>query len=159
MPLEDHLTGDAHDRYVMMRDDPVALVEALRFDVDLLVTIAEADTAPMLRQWFSELGIHRDENGWQHVPGRTGPIGEFAAGVEWQWTGVHDDGGEPGGGDAERSFNGIPPSGNVVTVHGFTLFGVELDDLGAQQARVRRYVDWAGVFAQLGLTLNWRTPV
>jgi hypothetical protein len=24
---------------------------------------------------------------------------------------------------------------------------------------VRRYIDWAGLFAQLGLTLNWRTPV
>jgi hypothetical protein len=32
--------------------------------------------------------------------------------------------------------------------------GVEED-----RFRVRRYVDWAGLFAQLGLTLNWRTPV
>ena len=53
----------------------------------------------------------------------------------------------------------ICTSPNDVIVHGFTLFGVELDDRGETRAMVRRYVDWAGVFAQLGLTLNWRTPV
>ncbi len=59
--------------------------------------------------------------------------------------------------DANRdpgAFNGIPASGRGVTVHGFSLLGVEDERLV-----VRRYVDWAGLFAQLGLTLNWRTPV
>lgn len=51
------------------------------------------------------------------------------------------------------SFNGITTSGREVTARGFTLVGVE-DEL----FKVRRYVYWAGLFAQLGLTVNWRTP-
>jgi hypothetical protein len=162
MPIEDHLPDDLRDFYLGLRDNPEGLLEALRQpDQVFLLAIAEADTAPMLRQWFSERGIVRAESGWEHDPHRTGRIGESAVGVEWRWTGVHDDGGDQDddGGPTFPSFNSLPPSGNEVTVHGFTLFGIELDHRGEPLAAVRRYVDWAGVFAQLGLTLNWRTPV
>lgn len=153
MPLEDHLDDETRERYLEMRERPIVLRDTLRDDIDFLVAIAEADTAPHLRQWFSERRIERPESGWVHDPERTGPVGDVAAGVEWTWTGVHDEGTE------DRSFNNIAPSGHFVTVHGFTLFGVEKDDRMADQLMVRRYIDWAGVFAQLGLTLNWRTPV
>jgi hypothetical protein len=156
MPLEDHLEGNphAHDRYLeLLLEGPTALLQALRNERELLLAIAEADTAPNLRQWFSEREIVRAKGGWAHDPERTGPVGDVAAGVEWTWTGVHDEG------TKDRSFNNIAPSGQSVTVHGFTLFGVEKDDRLADQLMVRRYIDWAGVFAQLGLTLNWRTPV
>jgi hypothetical protein len=161
MAIEDHLPDDLRDFYVGLVDNPRGLLEALQQpDQVLLLAVAEADTAPMLRQWFSERGIVRAESGWEHDPERTGRIGESAVGVEWRWTGVHDDGGEQGDDDpSPPSFNSLPPSGNEVTVHGFSLFGVELDERGEEAALVRRYVDWAGLFAQLGLTLNWRTPV
>ena len=67
------------------------------------------------------------------------------------WTGVHR--GPPG--EPSLGFNDTAPSGRDVVVAGLTIMSV--DDDGA--LRVRRYVDWAGVFTQLGLTLNWRTPV
>jgi hypothetical protein len=162
MALEDHLPDDAmRDFYIGLKDNPDGMLEALQQpDQVFLLAVAEADTAPMLREWFSERGVVRADSGWEHDPERTGRIGESAVGVEWRWHGRHDDGESQGGPGAKvPSFNSIPPSGNDVTVHGFTLFGVEMDDAGERRAMVRRYVDWAGVFAQLGLTLNWRTPV
>ena len=125
--------------------DPSALLELLRGDVDLAIAVAEADTRPSLRTWFAGQGIERAETEpWRADSERTGPIGPSSVGVEWTWTGDHRD----------ETFNGIAPTGRAVVVRGFTLFSVE--DGGFA---VRRYVDWAGVFAQLGLTLNWRSPV
>ena len=114
--------------------------------MELAIVVAEADTRPSLRSWFAADGIERTETEppWLAVPERTGPIGPSSVGVEWTWTGDHQD----------ETFNGIAPTGRAVVVRGFTLFSVE--DGGFA---VRRYVDWAGVFAQLGLTLNWRSPV
>lgn len=151
MPTEDRwraeLTPEQLDRFEGTRDQPSELIAALREDVDFLVALARADTRPHLLEWFSERDIAR-ATGWLHDPERTGPIGPNAAGVEWSWEGVHDDKASTG------TFNSITASGRAVTVRGFTLMGIEAD-----QFMVRRYVDWAGLFAQLGLTLNWRTPV
>ena len=145
-PWQDELTAEQLEQFLALQDQPVELMEVLRNDDELLVAVARADTRPHLVHWFSELGVERVA--WTHDPERTGPIGPLAAGVEWIWTGRHDDDGLDG------AFNGIAPSGRDVTVRGVTLMGVEDD-----QFKLRRYVDWAGVFAQLGLTLNWRTPV
>jgi hypothetical protein len=144
---EAELTPEQLERFGSTRDRPSELITSLREDTDFLVALARADTRPNLVSWFSELGIGRAEDGWSHDPERTGPIGPNAAGVEWSWIGVHDDEGREG------TFNNLAPSGREVTVRGFTLMGVEDD-----RFTVRRYVDWAGLFAQLGLTLNWRTP-
>lgn len=132
-----------------LQDDPPALLETIRGDIEFLVAIARADMRPFLLTWFSERPRVGAENGFLHAPERTGPVGSSAAGVEWSWTGTHDDNDHPGG-----AFNGITASGLDVTVTGFTLMSVENDRFA-----VRRYIDWAGLYAQLGLTLNWRTPV
>lgn len=145
---EDELTAEQLDRFLSLQDDPVALVSALREDTELLVALARADTRPTLVTWFSEQLVTGNETGWTHDPERSGAVGEAAAGVEWSWHGVHDDTGKAG------AFNSTTGSDRRVTVHGFTLMGVEADEF-----LVRRYVDWAGVFAQLGFSLNWRTPV
>ena len=99
-------------------------------------------------QWFSELDVDGNGRGWQVDRERSGAIGPNAVGVEWTWRGVHDDVNRVG------AFNGVAASGREVLVHGFTLMGVEEGGF-----RLRRYIDWAGLWAQLGLTLNWRTPV
>jgi hypothetical protein len=131
------------------------LMERVRADIGLQFALARADTRPHLILWFSEHGVSRSA-GWVPDPVRSGPIGDGAVGTEWSWTGVHDrvpEATAPGSGP-EPSFNSTAPSGREVVVRGFTLMSVDDDQL-----TVRRYVDWAGVFTQLGLTLNWRTPV
>jgi hypothetical protein len=150
-PWEDELTPEQLDRFLSLRDNPDDLLGHLREDVELTVALARADTRPVLRSWFSEMGIgRRPEGGWSHDPERTGAIGPNAVGIEWRWEGTHDD---RGAGEGE-GFNAIAPSDRDVTVRGFTLMGAE-----DGRFKVRRYIDWAGLFAQLGLTLNWRTPV
>jgi hypothetical protein len=130
-------------------DDPAELIARLRREGDFAIELARADTRPILVSWFRQMGIERREGGWSHDPERTGPIGPSAVGVEWNWVGKHDENDKEG-----RTFNDIAPSGRNVTVHGFTLMGAE-----DGRFMVRRYIDWAGLFAQLGLSLNWRTPV
>jgi len=129
---------------------PEALMALLRDDLELQLALARADTRPHLLDWFGRQDVARSD-GWQAERARSGPIGAQSVGTEWTWTGVHR--GRPG--EPTRSFNETAPSGREVVVSGFTIMSV--DDNGAFQ--VRRYVDWAGVFTQLGLTLNWRTPV
>jgi SnoaL-like domain len=146
---EAELTDEQLDFFNRARDDDVqVLMRRLREDTEFLVALARADTRPHLRSWFSELPIEGQETGWSFDRERTGAVGENAAGVEWSWTGVHDDG--PGAG----AFNTIAPSGRDVTMRGVTLMSVE-----DGRFQVRRYIDWAGLFAQIGLSLNWRTPV
>lgn len=148
-PWEDELTPEQLELFLDLRENPDGLLGHLREDVELTVALARADTRPVLRSWFGERGItRRPEGGWSHDPERTGPIGPNAVGVEWRWIGTHDDEGEGDG------FNAIAPSDRDVTVRGFTLMGAE-----DGRFMVRRYIDWAGLFAQLGLSLNWRTPV
>jgi hypothetical protein len=153
-PWQDELTPEQLAQFEALQGQPTELMEVLRNDLDFLVAVARADTRPHLVHWFSEIGFHRrEEKAWNHDPERTGPIGPLAAGVEWSWRGKHDDDGIDG------AFNGIGASDREVIVRGMSLMSVEKDDSDQDQFRVRRYVDWAGVFAQLGLTLNWRTPV
>jgi hypothetical protein len=136
---------------------PADLVDELRRDIELQFALARADTRPHLLSWFSDVSRTL---GWVGDPERSGPIGARAVGTEWSWTGRHDKGpttvsDREGDGEVhDDRFNRTAPSGRLVVVRGFTLMGVE-----GGLFKVRRYVDWAGVFGQLGLTLNWRTPV
>lgn len=145
---ESELTDDQLEFFNSMHEeDPSALIERLRDDTEFLVALARADTRPQLLSWFRELPIEGQDNGWSYDQERTGPLGPNAAGVEWSWIGVHDN-------EGDVTFNAIAASGQEVTVRGVSLMGVE-----DGRFRIRRYIDWAGLFAQLGLTLNWRTPV
>lgn len=144
---EDELTADQLDRFLSLRDNPSDLLASLREDMEFQVALARADTRPYLVHWFSEMDISRAPQAWAHDPERTGPIGPNAVGTEWSWVGVHDDKRSAG------AFNGTAPTNREVRVRGFTLMGVE-----DGRFKVRRYVDWAGLFAQLHLSLNWRTP-
>lgn len=111
-------------------------------DLPYWAAVARADAAPRLVMWFSPT------SGWAYEPRQSGLIGEEGFfGVRWSFGGRHD---KPG-------FNGLPPSGRTVDVRGFTLFGPGGEDF--QDFKFHRFVDWVGLYAQLGLTLNWRIPL
>jgi hypothetical protein len=126
-------------RYRDLAGKPDALIGALRGDPDFAVAFARADCVVYLRKWFTPRG------GWAANAQSSGAAGPSGVGVEWSFEGVHD---------GDGAFNGLSPTGRPVVVRGVTLVGVE-----AGKVKLRRYVDWAGLFAQLGLTLNWRVPV
>jgi len=128
-------------RYLELQADWPALLETLTGDLEFGLKIVEADSVAVLSQWFTAT------DGWREEEGRWGLLGDNAFGVAWEYDGIHD---------VPFAFNGLPASGRPVTVRGFTLLGPDPD---SGRVQIRRYVDWAGVFGQLGLTLNWRIPV
>ena len=61
--------------------------------------------------------------------------------VPWQYGGLH-----------VGSFHGVAPTGRAVLIVGTTAV-----DVGrSEEPEFHRFVDWANVFAQLGLTVNAR---
>jgi hypothetical protein len=133
--LMDQETGSARELMVMLRDDP-----------EFGTALARCDTVDRLGELFSEA-----EGQWAADADRSGPLGAAAFGVAWTFSTVHDKSG---------AFNHLPATHRDVQVRGFTILGIGVDDrTEAERLVVRRYVDWAGVFGQLGLTLNWRVPV
>jgi hypothetical protein len=135
------LRGDAA-RLQDLNVNPAENIAGLRGSLELAVAIAEADSIVKLQRWFPER-----RPGWKHYPERSGVLGEASVGVEWSYSGVHAEDG---------AFNGLRATQNDVTVRGFTIMGVDEED---GTFKIRRYIDWAGLFAQLGLTLNWRVPL
>jgi hypothetical protein len=115
------------------------LVQQLRGDDTMVKNVVAADALSSMLQWFSG-----DED-VDFTPGRSGAVGVEVAGAEWTFRGVHDIGG---------AFRGLPATGREVEVHGFTILSAVDDRL-----MVTRHIDWAGLFAQLGLGLDWRVPL
>jgi len=62
---------------------------------------------------------------------------------------VYDDGDEHE--RAPNLFAGLFPTGKALTIHGVTFV-----DRSGTEPRFYRYVDWAGVYSQLGLTVSRR---
>lgn len=118
---------------------PGDLVGVLREQLEFAVAVARADTRPYLATWFEETG-----EGWRAETQRSGPLGPASVAVDWEFEGVH----------SKDAFNGLAASGRPVVVRGLSIFGVD-----EERFTVRRHVDWAGLFAQLGLTLSWRVPM
>jgi hypothetical protein len=121
---------------------------------ELQEVVVRHDTRPVLREWFTDT---ENDRGWEMDFDRSGRIGEGqSAGVAWSFEGTHD---QVSPEDARWStFNGIPVTERQVTVRGFTLVDVDFDS-DQPRLRLRRYVDWAGLYSQLGLTVNWRVPL
>jgi hypothetical protein len=139
---QDALDDEEVARYRELEGDWSALLETLTRDLEFGLKVVEADSVAVLSQWFTAVG------GWRPEPDRWGLLGDNAFGVAWEYDGIHD---------IPFAFNGVPASNRPVTVRGFTLIGPDPSRSG--RVLIRRYVDWAGVFGQLGLTLNWRIPV
>lgn len=142
-PWVDELSPEQLGRFRELQANPKELVDALRNDLELQVAVARADTRPMLRAWFSDKGE------WRHEPERSGPVGPASVGTEWVFEGVHE---------RDGAFNGLHATGRRVEIRGFTIMSAQPTDQG-DAFKVRRYVDWAGLYGQLGLTVNWRVPV
>jgi hypothetical protein len=131
--------GQYGERLDALRDRPVDLLDALRADGAFARAFAHADAVVHLREWFSPAG------GWSVNEERSGVAGPGGVVVEWRYEGTHD---------RDGAFNGLMATGRPVVVRGVTMVGLD-----AGGVKLHRYVDWAGLYAQLGLTLNWRQPV
>jgi hypothetical protein len=116
------------------------LIDRMRNDFRVLDAVAFADMMVSLQQWFSDRAPI-----WVTDDQTSGPAGPGAAGAEWTYGGTHD---------RDGTFNGLPATGRDVEVHGYSVFTV-----GRAELDVRRYIDWAGLYAQLGLIVNWRVPI
>jgi len=126
--------------------NPRELMAALRDDPGFGQAVVECDTVDRLGPMFSD-----DRGEWTAESERSGALGDASFGVAWTFATLHD---------KPDAFNHLPATNRPVTVRGFTILGVDVDaDSGDEKVKVRRYVDWAGVFGQLGLTLNWRVPL
>jgi hypothetical protein len=131
--------GEYRAIYEQLRDRPDELINVARNDLAVGVAIARADAVPRFRTWFTE------QEGWRSNDERSGAIGPASVGVEWQFSGVHD---------KDLAFNGLAASGRAIEIRGYSIVGADGGKLN-----VRRYIDWAGLFGQLGLSVNWRIPL
>jgi hypothetical protein len=118
-------------------------------DTDLRSAVAYADAVAVLQ----DLGSERDD-GWAVDEARSGTIGSASVGVTWRYRMAHDWEQDFDYTKPQPELRGLPPTGRSLEANGFSLFGV--DDTGFT---IRRYVDWAGLYTQLGLGLNWRFPI
>jgi hypothetical protein len=128
-----------------LHSDPRMTITRLRDDEELATNLARIDVIHYLEQWFEPVG-----SAWQRSGSFIGRSADGPLATEWTFEGRH----------VNESFNGIRATGQYVTVRGVTI--AEPDPhptVGTPGVRVKRYVDWAGLFAQLGLTLNWRVPL
>jgi hypothetical protein len=167
-PSSDHFTDDESASVMLVLDadqwhqltqlmeQPDDHIGALLGDPDLQVAIARADVVPRLLGWFTpdtpdEHG-GRDRWGWSYAPERSGTIGASAV-VEWSFAGTYTEDGNGGDPPTGTLFNGVLRLDQPAELHGVTFMGVE-----GGEFRLRRYIDWIGFYAQLGLTVNWRTP-
>jgi hypothetical protein len=132
--------GDHLDQYLEVESSPHDLLELVTSDDAFREALVRADSLPSLTTWFTG-----SADGWRAHRERSGRLGEAAAGTEWSFDGRHDQ---------DDVFNGIRATDRPVVVRGFTILSIEEERL-----KVRRYVDWAGLYGQLGLTVNWRVPV
>jgi len=73
--------------------------------------------------------------------------------VRWVHRGENRDGSTDSGGD--NPFLGLARTGAPIDVHGVTL----VEDRGSDAPLFHRYVDWVGVYDQLGLAVSGRMVV
>jgi hypothetical protein len=140
--LDELRARDQEDLYLRLEGSPGDLLDLVTSDDGFREDLSRADALSFLKTLFEP---QRGEESWQATAERSGRLGEAAAGTEWSFEGlhVHDD-----------VFNGIRATGRPVVVRGFTIMSLE-----EERFKVRRYVDWAGLYGQLGLTVNWRVPL
>jgi hypothetical protein len=134
-----------------LRGDAMALLASVDTDPPFRfgIAMARADTRPWFTRWFTSVLEGPD---WEADMDRSGSLGspqqELAVrsvAVSWRFQGVHD---------VDGAFLELPATGRPVTIRGVSMLGVEDDTF-----MIRRYIDWAGLYTQLGLTLNWRVPI
>jgi hypothetical protein len=126
------------------------VLERMVGEPDLRSDIAYADSVAMLQI----VGKERDGGGWSVADERSGAIGVASVGVAWRFQATHD--WEPDYDPTKPNveLRALPPTGRNLEAHGFSIFGVDHEGF-----KVSRYVDWAGLYVQLGIGLNWRLPV
>lgn len=143
--LAERLPDRAGEIEERMTNDPARLVEEMRNDRAMVEATVASDALSTLERWFSVRG-----EGLRFTEGRSGPVGGRDAGAEWAYEGIHDKAG---------ALRGLPATGRPVEVHGLTVVGTATGEDGREAFLLTRHIDWAGLYAQLGLTINWRVPL
>lgn len=109
-------------------------------DADRAVALAREDIEAGVGRWLpasSDLEVSL-----------AGPVGDSAfTAVRWVHRGTNTGVDDP--------FLGLAPTGDEVEVHGVTL----VEDGGEGGAVFHRFVDWVGVFDQLGMAVGGRLAV
>lgn len=156
------LPGD-HEVIQQLLTAPATERPALHDRPDLAVAVARADVVPTLVSWFTpEPG--RGVFGWVDDEALSGPVGSDAVCITWSFAGTYREVRRRADGDVvdvafgeNKSLAGFQALGQPVEVHGVTFVELTASATEYEPAlRLRRYVDWAGVYTQLGLTLGWR---
>ena len=114
-------------------------------DTARAVGLVRDDVALGVGRWLPALPGEELEIG---VAGTVdGPSGTPFTTVQWVHRGRNEGPRDP--------FIGLAPTGAEVEVHGVTL----VEDRGGDEPLFHRYVDWVGVFDQLGLAVSGRLHV
>jgi hypothetical protein len=138
--------GDYRARFERLLDEPDQLIAELREDRGFHLAVVRADTMPVVRTWFAE----RDA-GFRVNLEHSGPVGPASVGTAWVYEGHHVE---------DRAFNGMRATGKQIELRGYTIMSAAPGaDGGRSKLQSRRYVDWAGLYGQLGLSIDWRVPV
>lgn len=129
--------------------DARQVLERMADEPELRSAIAYADSVALLQI----VGNERDD-GWLVDDERSGRIGAASVGVAWRYRAAHNWEPDYDPTKPNAELRSLAPTGRDLEAHGFSIFGVE-----GETFQVSRYIDWAGLYAQLGLALNWRIPV
>ena len=109
-------------------------------DTDRAVALAREDVDAGVGRWLpATADLEMD---------LSGPVGDSAfIAVRWVHRGTNT--------GADDPFLGLAPTGDLVEVHGVTL----VEDRGDAEPVFHRFVDWVGVFDQLGMAVGGRLTV
>lgn len=151
MSATDLLDDDQQQRLADLVADPDRHLGALRDDLVLQAAIARADVVPRLTGWFTPDERH-GPHGWALDPERSGPVGPASAVVAWSFAGEYTE--APPDAAPRAGFNGVLALGQRLVLPGVTFLGAR-----GGRFRLRRHIDWMGLYTQLGLSMNWRTPL
>jgi hypothetical protein len=127
-----------------LRDRPQELQAWLRVDANARA-LCRADVEPHFAEWFTPVSGWRAQPSFVIPTDRAGQASRASAAVEWEWHGRHD---------KNYTFNNTLATGTEVIVRGCTVMAFNEKDV----LKVRRYIDWAGLFTQIGISVNWRVP-
>jgi hypothetical protein len=138
--------GSQLEEFQSVRERPEALRAWLSVDANARA-LCRADVEPHFEEWFTPVGGWKAQPAFLMPPDLKGAAPSPAVtAIEWQWHGRHD---------KSYAFNNTLATGTEVTVRGCTV--MSFNEKGV--LKVRRYIDWAGLLTQIGISVNWRIPV
>jgi hypothetical protein len=113
-------------------------------DADAAVALVRADVDAALGKWFPAI---------QDLEISLAGVVEGSAFVSVRW--IHRGRNDAAADGPDDPFISLARNGAEIAVHGLTL----VEDRGSDEPLFHRYVDWVGVYDQLGLAVSGRLTV